>query len=220
MRLIRLAVVAGPLLFVPAADVSAQTGEPSVPNELSALDFMLGEWTVEGAFRTPDFIGEDRTLWYLTSQGGVTRFDGRSWVSYATGEAPEADSVLSQISGRGDPYQFTHARDVARIQDDFVILIDDGSTSGSTWVFFDSNVKAWTATSLHAPTNATTTSTAPFEAGLPVFVGRGTDRRGDRTFRRRYEVVSERHYRIRTDVSFDEGVTWIDDQVVQDVRRR
>ncbi len=34
------------------------------------------------------------------------------------------------------------------------------------------------------------------------------------------EVERDHAYTIRTDVSFDEGVTWIDDQMVQQVRRR
>ena len=65
-----------------------------------------------------------------------------------------------------------------------------------------------------------TRSVAPFTDGLPVFTGEGSDRRGDRTFRRRYEIIDRDHYRIRTDVSFDEGMTWIVDQIVQEVHRR
>lgn len=219
MRLIHIATAIAAFSLPTAEAAVAQTGEPSVPVELSTMDFLLGEWTVSGAFRTPDFVGEDRTLWYLLPDG-VTRFDGTSWTSFAPGVSPRADSIRTRISGTSDPFLFSHPRDVIRIQDDFVLLIDDGSTSGSTFIFFDSAERRWTATAVHAPTNSMTHSSAPFADGLPVFVGRGSDRRGDRTFRRRYEIIDPDHYRIRTDVSFDEGVTWIVDQIVQEVRRR
>ncbi len=107
-----------------------------------------------------------------------------------------------------------------RIQDGFALVVDGGRTSGSTVVFFDTGRTAWVATHVHAPTNGVSTSVAREADGLPIFEGRATDRRGERIFRRRYETHGPDHYTIRTDISFDEGVTWIDDQIVQEVRRR
>ncbi len=61
------------LILTPGA-AFAQFDQIPVPSRMSALDFMVGEWAVEGAFRTPDHVLADRTLWYLTRGGGVTSF--------------------------------------------------------------------------------------------------------------------------------------------------
>lgn len=204
-----------------AVPVIAQFAEVPVPEAMATLDFMVGEWTVEGRFRTPDYIGDDRTLWYLTRDGGVTRFDGQAWVAFAPGESAPADSIRKLASAeQASPYEFTHPLDVTRIQDGFALLLDEGRTSGTTLIYFDTEQDAWIATAFHAPTNAVTTSTAEKSDGMPMFEGRGTDRRGERIFRQRYELQGSDAFVIRTNVSFDEGVTWIDDQIVQEIHRR
>lgn len=40
-----------------------------------------------------------------------------------------------------------------------------------------------------------------------------------RILRRPYEIHAPDHYSVRTDVSFDDGATWIEDQVVLEVHR-
>ncbi len=97
---------------------------------------MIGEWEVDGVFRTPDHIHTDRTLWYLTRDGGITRFDGQTWTTYAHGQSELADSIRQTIDGPAEPYPFTNERNVTRIQDGFALLIDEGRTSGSMMVFF------------------------------------------------------------------------------------
>ena len=218
-RWLRVGVTCTAFVLAPVA-ASAQFDNISVPAQMESLDFMVGQWTVEGVFRTPDYVGADRTLWYLTRSGGITRFDGRTWTAYGRRQSAVVDSVFQQIDGRGEPYRFTHPRDVTWIQDGFALSIDEGRTSGTTVVFFDTDRAAWVATAFHAPTNGVTTSMASESTGPPIFEGRATDRRGERIFRRRYQRHGLDHYTIRTDISFDEGVTWIDDQMVREVRRR
>lgn len=203
------------------AATGSQFDAVEVPPQLQALDFMIGAWTVDGAFRNPDHVASDRTLWYLTRGGGVTRFDGSAWTAFAPGESPEADAVLAQIGGsRAEPYEFANRRDARWAQDGFVLILDEGRTSGTTLIYFDTGTSEWVATLFHAPTNGVNAVRAAASEELPVFVGSGSDRRGERVFRRRYEVHDADHYTVRTDVSFDDGTTWIDDQIVQEVRRR
>lgn len=198
---------------------AAQFDEVPVPESMARLDFMLGEWTVTGTFRTPDHIGGDRTLWYETRGGGLTRFDGQGWTAFSPG-SPTADSVRGAMGPPADPFAFAGEMSVTRIQDDFMLLIDEGRTSGSTLIYFDGTTAEWVATAFHAPTNGVTRSAAAATEGLPVFEGRATDRRGERIFRTRYEVHGPDHFTIHIDVSFDDGVTWLDDQSVREARRK
>ncbi len=216
-RLTLMAVAVGAaIVTVPAV---AQFDDIAVPPELKALDFMMGEWVVEGNFRTPDHVGSDRTLWYTTRGGGITRFDGRSWTAFLPGASPTADSIRSLVTDVADPYAFSNAMVVHKAQDDFLFIIDEGRTSGTTVVYYDTSKSEFIATQYHAATNAVSTSSAESVEGPPVFKGRATDRRGERIFRTRYELHGADHFSIRTDISFDDGVTWIDDQIVRDVRR-
>ena len=218
----RISAVVAPLLgllwaFGPRPALAQAT--PEVPPEMEAVSFLLGEWTVEGKFRTPDHVGADRTLWYVTADGGVTRFDGRMWTAHAVGSSV-GDSIRALIPGRADPYEFGHKRTVTTVQDGFAVLIDDGETAGSTQIYFDTEGRAWTSQSIHAPTNAITNAVAAVrDDGVLVFEGEGVDRRGPRQFRSRYEIESADRYRIHTDVSFDDATTWIVDQIVQTVTR-
>ncbi|NKB86980.1 MAG: hypothetical protein GKS06_01995 [Acidobacteria bacterium] len=208
------------VLALPNVDAHGQFDDVPIPAEMKALEFMVGEWTVDGAFRTPDHVAADRTLWYLTRNGGVTRFDGQGWTAYVRGESETADGVLAAIDGRSDPFAFSNTMDVSWAQDGFVLLIDEGRTSGTAMVHFDTARQVWASHSIHAASNSSTTALAPASDALPVFEGRGVDRRGERIFQRRYEVLDAGHFAIRTSVSFDDGVTWIEDQIVQSVRRR
>jgi hypothetical protein len=211
---------AGALTAAAATAPTGQFDQAEVPAEMGRLDFMVGEWTVEGAFRTPDHVAADRTLWYLTRGGGVTRFDGQAWTAYARGDTPEVDAVLDQVTERGAPYAFTNSMDSYWAQDGFVLIVDEGRTSGTAVIYYDTGLQEWVSSSVHAPTNTATSARAPAADGVPVFAGRGSDRRGERVFQRRYEIHDQGHFTIHTDVSFDGGVTWIDDQVVAEVRRR
>ena len=217
--LLRATLAAVLTLCALGSPASAQVDAVPVPEQMRALDFMVGEWSVNGAFRNPDHVGADRTLWYTTHDGGVTRFDGRSWVAFAPGDSV-ADSVMALIPGRADPYPFESEMTVRTAQDEFMLVVDEGRTSGTTFIYFDTGAAEWVATSVHAASNSVTSAGAADAAGLPVFEGRGTDRRGERIFRRQYEVHGPDHFSVRTDVSFDEGQTWIADQIVQEVRRR
>ncbi len=208
------------VLAVTSTAVEAQFDDVPVPEAMSALDFMLGDWQVEGTFRMPDHVGQDRTLWYLTRVDGITRFDGQAWVAFRPGESPVADSILQLVTARAEPFAFTNPLTATRIQDGFALLLDQGRTAGTILIYFDTDEAAWVATGFHAPTIAVTTSVAAATEGLPVFEGRETDRRGERIFRQRYELHGPDAYTIRTDVSFDEGVTWMDDQMIRQVRRR
>ena len=220
MKQTRWRVIAAALLLaVTAGKATAQQQPPTPPEEMEAVAFMLGEWTVSGLFRTPDHVGSDRTLWYLTEDGGVVRFDGRAWTAHAPGRSAVGDSIRSLITGRAVPYAFENPRAVRVVQDGFALLVEEGETAGTTLIHFDTEQRAWIAQGLHAPTNAITRAVASYREGTPVFEGEGTDRRGARLFRKRYVRVDEDHYRIHTDVSFDRGSTWIADQIVQDVRR-
>ena len=203
-----------------ATPATAQFDEIAVPAEMDVLDFMIGEWLVEGTFRNPDHVGTDRTLWYTTRGGGIMRFDGRSWTAFTPGESHSADSILSGVAERAAPYTFSNTMSARRIQDGFLLIVDEGRTAGTTLIYYDTSSSEWIATAYHAPTNGVSTSRAPLADGVPVFEGRATDRRGERILRRRYEAHGADHFTVRTDISFDEGVTWIDDQIVQEVRRR
>lgn len=212
-----LGVVVASFGWTPA--VAGQFDEVPVPEPLGRLDFMVGQWRVEGAFRTPDHIGTDRTLWYETRGGGLTRFDGREWVAYGAGSTV-ADSISALITEPAEPFGFTTEQNTRWAQDGFLLVIDEGRTSGTTLIYFDTAADEWVSTAFHAPTNGVTRSTAPSTGELPVFEGMATDRRGERTFRTRYEVHGPDHFTVRTDVTFDGGDTWLDDQIVQEVRRR
>lgn len=203
---------------VPGA-VQGQFTEIPVPKEMERLAFMEGDWSVEGSFRTPDVVGDDRRIWYRTRDGGVTGFDGRSWSAFEAG-TPTADSVLRLAKSPAEPFEWVNELSVWAIQDDFVMLADEGRTSGTTSFFYDAEANQWVALAIHAPTGAVTRSRAPRSDGQLVFTGTGTDRRGERIFVRAYELEDADHYRIRTNVSFDGGTTWIDDQILQEVRRR
>lgn len=210
---------AGLCLLCDPSRVTAQFDEIPVPEEMSRLEFMIGDWQVEGTFRTPDQV-RNRTLWYTTRGGGVTRFDGTAWVAFQPGDSPVADSVIAEVTEPGAPYEFSSEMNVTWGQDGFLLQIDEGRTSGSTFIFFDTAAQAWKTTEIHAPSNSAGGATAALADGLPVFEGRATDRRGPRLFRRRYEVHGPDHFTVRTDITFDEGVTWLDDQIVLQVRRR
>ena len=208
-------------LAVTAAPGEAQFDEVVVPQEMQALDFMLGEWVVRGTFRTPDHIGSDRTLWYTTLGGGLTRFDGRSWTAFVPGASATADSIQSLVTERAATYAFSHPLRAHWAQDGFLLVIDQGRTSGTSVVYYDTPTSQWVGTQFHAATNSVSTTRAQSgQGGPPVFAGRGTDRRGERISRTSYELHDADHFTIRTDISFDEGVTWIDDQIVHEVTRR
>lgn len=213
----------GPLALVLLAAVpsglQAQFDDIPVPAEMDRLSFMRGDWRVEGVFRLPDLVGDDRRAWYRTRGGGVTGFDGRAWTAHPPGE-PVADSVLARIDGPSEPFRFQNDLTVRPAQEGFALFADEGRTAGSTTFYFDPEGGHWVALSLHAPTAAVTRSTAPASGDGIVFTGRGTDRRGERIFVRTWEQVDQDHIRIRTDVSFDGGETWIDDQIIQDIERR
>lgn len=206
------------LFALASAPANAQFDTIEVPPQMAALDFMIGEWQVEGRFRQPDLVGNDRTLWYTTVDGGVTSFNGRQWTAFAKG-VPVADSIRARIERRAEPFAFTNAMSTRRAQDGFMLIIDEGRTSGTNMIYYDTAASEWVATSIHAATSAMTVARATVTTDTPVFEGRGTDRRGERIFRRRFVIHSPDHFTIHTDVSFDEGVTWIDDQIVQDVTR-
>jgi len=141
-------------------EISAQFDEIAVPEQMAALNFMVGDWDVDGVFRTPDHIHTDRTLWYLTRGGGITQFDGRVWTTFSKGESSLADLLLAQTSTRAQPYRFANLRSVKPIQDGFAMLLDEGRTSGSAVIYFDTERAKWVATQFHAPTNSVTTSNA------------------------------------------------------------
>lgn len=207
------------LMCLQAAPAAGQFDAVPVPEPLALMDFITGEWSVAGAFRTPDHIGSDRTLWYQTRGGGVTAFDGRAWVAHTSGSAT-ADSIGALMESPADPFRFEGEMTARWIQDGFVLLLDEGRTSGTTLIYFDTAETEWVSTAFHAPSNSVTRSSAPSTGELPAFEGSATDRRGERTFRTRYELQGPDHFLVRTDVTFDGGVTWIDDQIVQEVRRR
>ena len=208
-----------PIGLLGTAPAQAQFDEVEVPPQLASLDFMLGDWTVDGEFRTPDFVGDDRLLWYFTRGEGVTRFDGRAWTSFPPGGAV-SDSIRARVETPTEPFRFSTPMSVRTAQDGFVLLIDEGRTSGTTMIYIDPASEEWVSIAIHAPTGSLTRSTAPVGEGTPVFSGSGVDRRGERIFRRSYTRHSSDHFTVRIDISFDAGETWIDGQSVQQVRRR
>lgn len=221
-RVVVLALCVLPPSAAPRA-LSAQFDEVPIPAEIARLDFMVGNWTVRGGFRTPDLIAENRTLWYATDLG-VTRFDGRSWVAWKAGEDATADTILSRIQadGPGAPFQFENTRTVTRIQDGFALLVDDGRTAGTRLLYFDPVRATWGQRAFHAPSGSFTfpEGTGTVLGGVLTLMGTGSDRRGERLIRTRFVPEGPDRYAVYTDISFDQGRHWLIDQIVQDVVRR
>lgn len=96
---------------------------------------------------------------------------------------------------------------------------DDGRTAGTALLAWDTGRATFVSRALHAPTNGWTESAGGLLEGVLTLAGEATDRRGPRIFSTRYVRHDPDHYTVHTDVSFDQGVTWIDDQMVMDVTR-
>lgn len=214
-KLVALSLLLSCLSGPGAQEVRAQFAEVEVPREVSQLDFLLGEWAVSGAFRTPDVIAEDRSLWYRTDRG-VTRFDGTRWTGWEPGEDERADAMLARIDeqGRADPYRFEHPRQVRRTDDGFALILDDGRTGGVRLFYFDQARGVWGERGFHAASGSFgfRESSGRVHEGTLLLEGTGADRRGERLIRSRFVPGPDGLYSVTVDVSFDSGSHWILEQ--------
>ena len=215
-------VVCGMVVCGPVS-VAGQFDDVPIPDEVGQFEFLIGEWAGSGRFRLPDHRAEDRTAWYRTREGGVARFDGRSWQAFAPGEHDRADSIMGLIRARGgEPnyYDWEDDRRAFWVQDGFAITVDDGRQGGATHLQFHTEESRWLMLTSHAPTNSHGEAEARLEGEQMVVRGRATDRRGERMYVTVYQIHSTDHYTSRTRVSFDDGATWIEAQMVREFRRR